>query len=59
MQMPPVQSPNLKAVHVASAFPPSAWRPLSDIVSGIVRKIEVRSVDDASASDACALPKAA
>ncbi len=59
MQMPPVQSPNLKAFHVASALPPSAWRPLSDIVSGIVRKIEVRSVADASASDACVLPKAA
>lgn len=59
MQMPPVQSPQLKAVHVASALPPSAWRPLSDIVSGIVRNIEEQSVVDASASDACALPTAA
>ena len=59
MQMPPVQSPKLKAVHVASALPPSEWRPLSDIVSGIVRKIEEQSVANASASDACALPKAA
>lgn len=59
MQLPPVQSPQLKAVHVASALPPSAWRPLSDIVFGIVRKIEAQSLADASASDACALPKAA
>jgi hypothetical protein len=59
MQLPPVQSPQLKAVHVASALPPSAWRPLSDIVFGIVRTIEAQSLADASASDACALPKAA
>ena len=55
----PVRAQKLNAVHVASALPPSAWRPLSDIVSGIVRRIEVQSVADASASDACALPKAA
>ena len=59
MQMPPVQSPKLKAVHVASPLPPSTWRPLSEIVSGIVRNIEGQSVADASASDAGALPKAA
>ena len=59
MQMPPVQSPKLKAVHVASPLPPSTWRPLSEIVSGIVRNIEEQSAEEADAIDACALPKAA
>lgn len=59
MQMPPLQSPQLKAVHVASALPPSGWRPLSDILSGIVRNIEEQSAEEADAIDACALPKAA
>lgn len=59
MQLPPVQSPQLKSVHVASALPPSAWRPLSDIVSGVVRKIEAQSLADDSAAVPCALPKAA
>ncbi len=57
--MPPVQSPQLQVIEVASAFPPSAWRPLSDILSGIVRKIEVQSAAEAAAFDVCALPKAA
>jgi hypothetical protein len=59
MQLPPVQSPQLKVVDVVSALPPSAWRPLSDIVFGIVRKIEEQSTAGATAPDACALPIAA
>jgi hypothetical protein len=59
MQLPPVQRPQLKAVDVASPLPPSAWRPLSDVVAALFLKIEEKSAADASASDACALPKAA
>jgi hypothetical protein len=39
-----------------SESPPSTWRPLSEIVSGIVRDVELTAAAEARASD---LPKAA
>jgi hypothetical protein len=53
----PDQSPSPCSIDVVCALPPSVWRPLSDIVSGIVSKIEVESA--AGASRPSDLPKAA
>ncbi len=53
---PESASPKLALVESASASPPSTWRPLSDVVSGIVREVQLKSAAEARASD---LPKAA
>lgn len=55
---PSLASPKLALVEAqsASASPASTWRPLSDIVSGIVRKIEPMTADEGREST---LPKAA
>jgi hypothetical protein len=49
-------SPKLALVESVSASPPSTWRPLSEIVSGIVREVQLKSAAEARVSD---LPKAA
>lgn len=53
---PEFASPKLALVETMSASPPSTWRPLSDIVSGIVRDVQSKSAAEARASE---LPKAA
>jgi hypothetical protein len=53
---PEFASPKLALVESMSASPPSTWRPLSEIVSGIVRDVQSKSAAEARASD---LPKAA
>ncbi len=55
---PSLASPKLVLVEAqcASASPPSAWRPLSDIVSGIVRNIEPKTTVEGREN---ALPQAA
>lgn len=53
---PDFASPTLALVESSSGSPPSTWRPLSDIVSGIVRDVQSKSAAQARASD---LPKAA
>ena len=59
---PEFASPKLALVESVSqslpstCSPPSTWRPLSDIVSGIVRDVQSKSAAEARASD---LPKAA
>lgn len=59
---PSLASPKLALVEAQSAFasasasPPSAWRPLSDIVSSIVRKIEPMTLAEGHENT---LPKAA
>jgi hypothetical protein len=53
---PEFASPKLALVECMSACPPSTWRPLSDIVSGIVRDVQSKSAAEGRASD---LPKAA
>ncbi len=49
-------SSKLALVECAAQSPPSAWRPLSDIVSGIVRDVQEKAAAEARASE---LPKAA
>lgn len=53
---PEFACPKLALVESMSASPPSTWRPLSEIVSGIVRDVEMKSAVEARQSD---LPKAA
>jgi hypothetical protein len=53
---PSLAFPKFALVELASASPPSPWQSLSDIVSGIVRDVELKSADKAGD---CDLPKAA
>lgn len=53
---PSPASPKLALLELASASPPSPWQSLSDIVSGIVRDVELKSADKVGDFD---LPKAA
>lgn len=53
---PEFSSRKFALVESASASPPSTWRPLSDIVYGIVRDVEVKAAAEARASE---LPNAA
>lgn len=61
MPFPPVQSPKVPPKVPASQFAlapsSSAWRPLSDIVSGIVHQVQVQS--PAATDRESDLPKAA
>lgn len=53
----PVPGSTIQGVGISPASPTSAWCPLSDIVCGIVRRIEVEAA--VGASQLCDLPKAA
>ncbi len=53
---PEFASPKLALVENVSQSPPSTWRPLSEIVSGIVRDVQSKTAAEACANE---LPKAA
>ncbi len=61
MLIPPISraeftSPKLALVQSPSASPLGTWRPLADIVSGIVLEVQSKAADQAPVSG---LPKAA